>query len=322
MTRTFLRTACALALSLGAAGSAAAQDVTFSFSGTITVADNSPFPEVTVGMPFTGTYTFNLSTPDSNSSEPVGEYWHSGPPYGLTIQVGNRMFRTDTTTAHPGPEFLVSVSNDYNNQDTYLLLSRYNLPVDGHPVEALFWQLDDPTMAQLSSTALPAVPPDPAQWQQWAGWYVIGPNFSWVIRGEVTSVTVGGPACPLPIPGPQGPPGPEGPAGPQGPQGQPGIQGPEGPQGPQGLQGPEGVPGLVGMPGPQGPDGPQGEPGATGPQGPVGPAGPQGEGLFGGAFVMVTRGTAVPAGYTFVGVIELDRAGGPGKILVDLYRRN
>ena len=37
---------------------------------------------------------------------------------------------------------------------------------------------------------------------------------------------------------------------------------------------------------------------------------------------MVARGMAVPAGYTFVATINLDRASTPGKVQVDLYRRN
>jgi type 1 fimbria pilin len=37
--------------------SAAAQDVTVSFSGTLTLVDSSPFPELTVGVPFSGSYT-------------------------------------------------------------------------------------------------------------------------------------------------------------------------------------------------------------------------------------------------------------------------
>jgi hypothetical protein len=56
--------------------------------------------------------------------------------------------------------------------------------------------------------------------------------------------------------------------------------------------------------------------------GPTGPVGPQGEGLFPGSLVMVARGVPAPAGYSFVAIVELPRAVGPGKVLVDLYRRN
>jgi hypothetical protein len=59
-----------------------------------------------------------------------------------------------------------------------------------------------------------------------------------------------------------------------------------------------------------------------GPIGPIGLTGPKGEGLFPGSMVMVARGAAVPSGYAFVATIELPRALGPGRVLVDLYRRN
>jgi hypothetical protein len=39
MTLSLARPACALAMAMGLAGSAAAQNVTFSFAGTITAAD-------------------------------------------------------------------------------------------------------------------------------------------------------------------------------------------------------------------------------------------------------------------------------------------
>jgi len=57
--------------------------------------------------------------------------------------------------------------------------------------------------------------------------------------------------------------GSQGPAGPQGPQGPQGPEGPQGPQGIQGLQGPKGDAGPVGPVGPAGPQGPQGPPGTS-----------------------------------------------------------
>jgi hypothetical protein len=320
------RTACAVALTLCTAGSAAAQDVTFTFTGTLTESWINPFPELTAGTPFAGCYTVNLATPDSNDLDWVGDFWHAGAPYGIQLQIGSHAFRTNTVSPTPAPPFLVELVNDQYGQDNYLLRSYYNLPTDGWQVDHISWQLDDMTQQQLASTALTGVPPVPSQWQQMFGLMIAGPANSWFLRGQIDTVQVG--QCP-PIttttPGPPGPPGPEGPQGPQGLPGVPGEQGPAGPQGPQGEAGPQGP---VGPAGPQGEPGAPGAPGVAGPQGvagptgPVGAAGPAGEGLFPGSMAMVARGAAVPSGYTFVATIELPRASGPGRVLVDLYRRN
>lgn len=326
MKLSLARSSCALALALCTAGSAAAQDVTFAFTGTLTDAWISPFPELTPGTPFAGCYTVNLATPDMNELDWVSDYWHVGAPYGIQLQIGSHAFRTNMTSPTPAPPFLVELVNDQYGQDNYLLRSYYNLPTDGFQVDHISWQLDDPTQQQLGSTALTGVPPVPSQWQQMSGLMISGPSTSWVLRGQVDTVQVG--QCPPLSTTTQGPPGPPGPEGPQGPQGLPGVPGEPGPAGPQGLQGPQGEPGPQGLPGGTGPEGAPGEPGPqgaaglAGPQGAVGPAGPQGEGLFPGSMVMVTRGGPVPAGYTFVATVELPRAVGPGRVLVDLYRRN
>jgi hypothetical protein len=324
MKLSLARSTCALALTLACAGVAAAQDVTYSFTGRLTYVQNSPFADIGVDTPLAGCYTINLNTPDTNDMPMVGDYWHSGTPYGIQVQIANRTFRTNNATPQPGPPFLVELINDYYGLDNYLLRSYYNLPVDGANIDHISLQLDDPTQQQLSSTELTGVPPVPSQWQQWFGLDIIGNNNAFLLRGQLETLQVGN--CPPPttgsgIPGPPGPPGPEGPMGPQGPQGEMGPQGPQGEPGPQGPQGTPGVDGARGPAGPQGVAGPQGPTGATGAVGPIGPMGPQGEGLFPGSLVMVTRGGPVPAGYTFVATLELPRAGA-GKVLVDLYRRN
>lgn len=111
--------------------------------------------------------------------------------------------------------------------------------------------------------------------------------------------------------GPQGdtgPPGPKGDTGPQGPTGDIGPQGPKGDTGPQGPQGETGPQGPKGDSGPQGLQGPKGE---TGAQGPVGPT------VTGSIVMIAVDGTArvappAPAGYTFVGFIDLDLPGTRG----------
>jgi hypothetical protein len=322
MKLSLARHSCVAAMALCTVAPAAAQDVTFAFTGTLTTVDRSPFADLAPGAPFAGCYTVNLATPDSNEFDWVADYWHSGAPYGMTVQIGSRQFRTNTETP-PSPQFLVELVDNQYGLDNFLLRSYHNLPTEGFLIEHMAWQLDDPTQQQLSSTELTGIPPIPSQWQQTGGLHIIGQGFSWFIGGQIDTVQVG--SCPPPIvvvPGPQGPPGPE---GPQGPQGLPGVQGepgPAGPPGPQGIGGEQGAQGVAGPPGATGPAGPAGPAGAVGATGPTGPPGAAGEGLFRGALVMVARGTPPPAGYTYVGAVELARAAGPGKVVVDVYRRN
>ena len=301
----------------------AAQDVTVSFAGTLTIADGSPFSDVSVGVPFTGWYTYSLGTPDNNSMVQVGDYYHVSAPYGVSIRIGTRMFRTDPQNV----SFLLELVNDYVAQDDYLFHSYNNENTDGATVEIISFVLDDPTQTALADTSLLSTAPDLTRWQQTFGLDIRGytsDGTRFFLRGMVEHMQLG--TGPILIPGPPGPPGPEGPQGPEGPPGPEGPAGPPGPAGSDGAQGPagpQGVPGPQGSTGPQGSAGPQGAAGPAGPQGPAGPVGPQGEGLFSGAFVMVTAGAPAPSGYQFVGTFTLAPASPPrgNAIAVDVYRK-
>lgn len=209
--------------------------MTSNFSGTITQVESSPFSDVAVGTPFTGSYTFNLATANEGSIPSVGDYWHHAAPYGVVLRIGNHVFRTDASAV----EFLVEIVNDhYSGFDNYLFRSYRNVPTDGVEVGFISWQLDDPTQSALSSTALSPVPPVLSSWQQ-MGLDVVGPQFEYVIRGEMSAISVAG-SCEMGCVGPAGPPGPPGPQGEQGPAGPMGPQGPAGPMGPQGPKGDKG----------------------------------------------------------------------------------
>src|SRR5687767_5590070 len=82
---------CTLGLLGGTAASAAAQDVTFNFTGVITATESSPFEGIAVGTPFTGSYTFSLATPNEGSMASVGDYWHRSSPYGVIVRIGDRV---------------------------------------------------------------------------------------------------------------------------------------------------------------------------------------------------------------------------------------
>jgi hypothetical protein len=272
----------------GGAGWAQAQDVTVSFSGTVTLVEDSPFPDITVGMPFAGSYTYNASTPDTNSGPQVGDYLHTTAPYGVTVTVGSHTFKTDPTLVY----FLVQLTDNVSSQDDFVFHSYSNIATDGFPVGHISWQLEDFTQTALSSPALTAGAPDLSKYTQSFGFNIQGtfpgPNF--LIRGHVDHVQLG--AGPILIPGPPGPPGPPGQTGAQG------------------------------VAGPQGPFGPIGPPG---PVGPVGPVGAQGEGLFAGSLLMLPTGSPAPANYTLLGTYNLlPTLDNPDHHLlkVDVYKKN
>src|SRR6185503_2292084 len=125
---------CVFALLCGGTP-AAAQDVTVSFRGTITDVMESPFADVAVGTPFTGSYTFSLSTPDSNWMEEIGDFFHTTSPYGVTVTIGTHTFRTDPSSVN----FLVELLNDYFSMDYYVFHSYNNVQTDGVVVDTISW---------------------------------------------------------------------------------------------------------------------------------------------------------------------------------------
>jgi hypothetical protein len=289
----------ALTFVLAAAPPLAAQDVSFRFSGNLVFVQTSPFPEIVEGQPFTGTYTINAAAPDENLSAQIGDYWHRSTPYGVTVRIGDRVFRTDPDAV----EFLVETVNGFHHIDNYVFQSYRNLAIGDVTVDQISWQLDDPAHSALSSDALPATPPVLSQWQEIFGLDVTGEfgTDSFFIRGHITSIA----ACETVPCGDVS----EGPPGPQGPQGE------QGPPGPRGVAGPAGLHGLKG---------PRGE---SGPVGPEGPRGDPGE-MPDGTLVFLLEGDPVPADYTAVGSYEqmiqrpLSEGGGSQLVTIRLFRKN
>jgi hypothetical protein len=313
----------AIMIVLGCTTSAAAQDVTVSFYGTLTenTSTDIPLPGIATGVPFTGSFSYSLSTPETNPLPQVGDYEHTSGPYGVTLTIGTHTFRTDPQN----PRFLVELVDNYQNLDNFVFHSYNNVPVGGITVEVVSFQLDDPTQTAISGVALPSTVLDLSRWQQWFGLGIMlrdEANYSqsYFISGRVDYMQLGG--GPILIPGPPGAPGPAGPAGPEGPAGLPGLDGAAGPQGPAGAIGPQGPAGATGLQGPAGPSGAQGPAGPQGLQGPAGPTGPQGVGLFPGALVMVTSGAPAPSGgYVLMGSYKMTPKVGSPALSVDVYRK-
>lgn len=152
---------------------------------------------INVGDVITGTYVYESTTPDTNPLPTVGDYWHTTAPFGITLNAGGFVFRTDPANVN----FLVEIVNDHGTpaSDNYLLRSYNNIfDVGSSSDNHISWQLDDPTLAALSSEALPTVPPVLSDWQSIFGLDIQGSSFrdEFLIRSHVTSANLCGDTSP------------------------------------------------------------------------------------------------------------------------------
>ncbi|HEX3037283.1 MAG TPA: PxKF domain-containing protein [Thermodesulfobacteriota bacterium] len=146
---------------------------------------------INVGDVITGTYVYESTTPDTNTSPTVGDYWHTTAPFGITLNAGGLVFRTDPNNVY----FLVEILNDFGipARDNYLLRSynnTFDISVPSATQNLIGWQLDDPTYTALSSGALPTMPPVLADWQSLSGLTISSQNYyfeQFLIRAHVTS---------------------------------------------------------------------------------------------------------------------------------------
>jgi hypothetical protein len=169
-------------------------------SSSVTIAFTAQVAEVSVfggtlcvpvapGDTITGTYTYDLSAPDSNEVATVGHYEYSAPPNGITVNVGGDVTQTDPANV----QFMVELVDNLpgGNADTYLLRSTANTAFTcGTQVGEIAWQIDDSTGRALKSTALPKDPPKIKDFQSIFGLTIV--NFvpdgdSYLIRAHVTS---------------------------------------------------------------------------------------------------------------------------------------
>jgi len=116
---------------------------------------------ITPGDIITGSYTYDLSTPDSNPLGQGADYEHLLPPCGISLSVGDFVFQTDMTNVN----FLIEIINNYPPVDNYLVRSHNNLPLsNGTPIGDISWLLEDSTGNALSSDALPTTGPVLDDW--------------------------------------------------------------------------------------------------------------------------------------------------------------
>jgi hypothetical protein len=150
--------------------------------------DNLLNNTVAPGDIITGIYTYDSFAVDSNPLPEVGDYRYTTAPNGIRLSVNGLNFGTDPANV----DFLLEVTNNYENLDNYHLISYNNLfgvSATGMLVlNTIDWQLDDPTQMALSSAELPRNPPVLSDWQSIFGLNIM----SWgddhfLIRANVTS---------------------------------------------------------------------------------------------------------------------------------------
>jgi hypothetical protein len=145
---------------LGLAYLAHADPITIQISGEITLAGGSALPTgISLGDAFTGSYTYNSSTQDSDSDPNIGAYLHDSP-YGISITVGGYEFKTDCTQM--SGLFGIEIGNDVTSNGTndyYFVHSDKNAYTNGLWINDISWELRDSTHTAISSTDLPITPP-------------------------------------------------------------------------------------------------------------------------------------------------------------------
>jgi hypothetical protein len=147
------------------------------------------------GDTITGSYTYTLDVRDTNPAKFVGDYVYSAPPYGITLNLGEGIVRTDPNST----QFLIEIVDDLPAgdppgsvpTDNYLLRSSINESIGCPHVNQITWQLDDPTGKALDSASLPPKAPKLAAWQSIFGLTLDGDPFGgfFRVRAHVTSVT-------------------------------------------------------------------------------------------------------------------------------------
>jgi hypothetical protein len=186
---------------VGAAPVLAATDVTIEFTATVATVDDSGGVlggAISPGDTLTGTYTYDLDTPDTNSAPYVGDYRHAAAPYGMQVFAGGLEFATDPSNV----DFLVELVNDHPTStppDSYVLHSYNNLPLpDGAEVDHISWTLVSESATAIDGTSLPATPPVLSDWDQQLSWGLtldgsrLGDNARYHVRALVDSVAFAG----------------------------------------------------------------------------------------------------------------------------------
>jgi hypothetical protein len=184
-----------IAFLLSTSHMAHAQEITFRFTGVITVAGDprtqEPFGPFEVGQLVEGSYTFDTTAVDQDPSDIVGQY-ESVIRFDYSVPAANFAATASAGSSRGRIEVL---NNDEGVRDRYGVHNtepRQNLSgpeVAGHAVEGLSIVMRDRTTFAVSSDALPLVPPTLLQFADGAEIFLNFFDAPGVIAG-LTSLTV------------------------------------------------------------------------------------------------------------------------------------
>ena len=190
-------------------GFAQVNPVTFQFTGNVTYLLNDysvPIDaSVSVGTSFTGSYTFESTTLDSNSDPAIATYQDN--LISWTGNIGNYTFNLIPLPYNNG----ISVANNWESpsgyfQDVYNVigvpLAESTLIKQGGVMLIYFSVGSNVAPTALTNTSLPIVPPDPSLFTDQHTFqvdaYPIGSSNYFTILGNVDSLTVASQAVPEP----------------------------------------------------------------------------------------------------------------------------
>jgi hypothetical protein len=169
--------------------------ITIKFEGIVTNVDdpeNALGGSITVDEIITGKYTYNARTKDSDPSTERGSYLYTSSPYGIEVNAGEIVFKTDPNFV----EFNIDIVNmPPGDWDGYSLASNHNLPLsDTLNVDGIYWILFNESGTAFSSDALPTTALDLSSWDDSFGFTISGsssePNISdFHIVIHITEVT-------------------------------------------------------------------------------------------------------------------------------------
>ncbi len=106
-----------------------------------------------------GKYMYYSRTQDTYPGDPeIGEYWHTSFPFGIEVNVGGFVFKTDPNNV----KFIIHINNKIESHlpDSYDVTSDNNLPLsNGMAIDEIDWTLIDDTNTALSNDTLPTTAP-------------------------------------------------------------------------------------------------------------------------------------------------------------------
>lgn len=173
-----------------ACNAAWADDVTISFVAEVTfVYDESGMLDarINIGDTMTGYYTYDPLTADSSGDSEIGNYRHFGSSQSLFFDINGITFATNPNDHM----LLIQIIN--STTDHYAVLGYNNITnLPNRSVDFIALGLTDSTATALSSDALPAVPPNLADWDSPSTFSIYGCGL-YDILGNIISVDYGTP---------------------------------------------------------------------------------------------------------------------------------